>query len=138
MKVLLKTLLILTLAMASNLINAAEQSAKTVRGAVTVDAVAAKNLFDEEVLFIDIRKNKDWEAGRIPGAEHLELKKVFSEESLAEIAESKNEKMVFYCNGGSCLRSEKASALAVKWGYKKVYYFRDGYPAWQAHNYPTE
>ena len=137
MKVLLKTLLLLALTVASNLINAADVSKENVAGAVTVDAEKDKKLFDEEVLFINVRKDKDWEAGRIPGAEHLELKKVYNEEALAELA-GKYDKIVLYCNGGSCLRSEKASALAVKWGYKKVHYFRAGYPAWKANNYPTE
>jgi rhodanese-related sulfurtransferase len=46
--------------------------------------------------------------------------------------------VVFYCNGHACHRSSKASKLAVGWGWKKVYYYRDGFPAWKAANNPIE
>jgi len=108
-----------------------------VEGATTVDAVKAKALFDKGVIFVDTRKNKDWEAGRIPDAIHIELKKKFNETSLsAEV--KKTEEVVFYCNGESCMRSSKATAKAVSWGFTKVYYFRDGFPAWKAASYPAE
>ena len=108
-----------------------------VEGATTVDAVKAKALFDKGVIFVDTRKDKDWEAGRIPDAIHIELKKKFNETSLsAEV--KKTEEVVFYCNGESCMRSSKATAKAVSWGFTKVYYFRDGFPAWKAASYPAE
>lgn len=112
-------------------------SPKTVEGATTVDAATAKSLFDKEVAFVDVRKNSDWEAGRIPGAIHLELKKVLSDESLGEEV-AKDEPVVFYCNGEKCMRSSEASKAAVSWGYSKVYYFRDGFPAWKAAGYSIE
>ena len=116
---------------------ASEVSPMEVEGALTVDAHKAKALFDEGLLFVDTRKDSDWEAGRIPDAEHLELKSVFSEASLLEIA-SKDQPLVFYCNGEHCMRSSKACAKAVSWGFKNVYYFRDGFPAWKAAGYPVE
>lgn len=116
---------------------AGEVSPMTVDGATTVSASEAKALFDSGVLFVDVRSEKDWNAGRIPGAVHIELKKVFTEESLS--AESaKDEKLVLYCNGESCMRSSKASANAVQWGFTNVHYFRDGFPAWKSAGYPVE
>ncbi|MCG8672870.1 MAG: rhodanese-like domain-containing protein [Pseudomonadales bacterium] len=114
-----------------------EVSPTTVKGATTINASKAKALFDQEVAFVDVRKNSDWEAGRIPSAIHLELKKVYTADSLAEEVE-KNEAVVLYCNGPKCMRSSKASAKAVEWGFSKVYYFRDGFPAWKAAGYPVE
>lgn len=114
-----------------------EVSPMSIDGATTVDAVQAKALFDEGVAFIDVRKDKDWEAGRIPDAIHIELKKIYTEASLSE-AVKKDEKIVLYCNGASCMRSSKASTQAVGWGFSKVYYFRDGFPAWKSASYPTE
>ena len=116
----------------------ADVSPMAVDGATTVSAEQAKTLFDSEVLFVDVRKDSDWDAGRIPGAVHLDNKKgVFSEASLsAEIA--KDEKVVIYCNGEQCPRSAKGSKDAVAWGFKQVYYFRDGFPAWKASGYPVE
>lgn len=108
-----------------------------ITGAKTVSASEAKALFDEGVIFIDVRKDSDWEAGRIPDAVHIELKKVYSPDTLgAEVP--KGEKVVFYCNGEKCKRSSKASAKAVEWGYTNVYYFRDGFPAWKAAGYSVE
>jgi rhodanese-related sulfurtransferase len=112
-------------------------SPEAVTGATTINTTEAKVLFDQGVIFLDVRSNRDWEAGRIPGAKHLELKKVYTQESLAEIASPKD-KLVIYCNSTGCMRSSKASAKAVEWGYKKVYYYRLGYPDWQSHGYAIE
>ena len=112
-------------------------SPETVPGAETIDTVKAKQLFDRGVTFIDVRSNRDWDAGRIPGAIHLELKKVFSQESLAQYVSS-NEPVVIYCNSVGCLRSSKASAKAVAYGYTRVFYYRRGYPDWKSQDYAIE
>lgn len=119
-------------------LQAAEKvSPEAVAGATTVDASKAKALFDDGVAFLDVRKDKDWDAGRVPDAIHIELKAKLSESSMgAEV--KKDESVVVYCNGTSCLRSSKAAAMAVSWGYTKVYYFRNGFPAWKAAGYPVE
>ena len=116
---------------------AAEQSPETVPGATTVDAAAALELFEAGVVFVDVRKGSDFEAGRMPGAVHLDLASNFTEESLGAVV-AKTDPVVFYCNGHSCLRSSEASMLAVGWGYTEVYYLRDGYPAWEAEGFPIE
>lgn len=121
----------------SNLVFAADESPLTVAGATTVDAAQAKALFDKGALFVDVRSDKDWAAGRIPDATHLELKKVFTEESLGKVAK-KDGPVVLYCNGASCLRSSQAAEKAVAWGYTNVSYYRLGYPDWKAAGYPTE
>ncbi|HEY5682740.1 MAG TPA: rhodanese-like domain-containing protein [Sulfuricaulis sp.] len=109
----------------------------TVDGAVTVDAAQAKAHYDKGVVFLDVRSDKDWAAGRIKGAKHLELKKKYNEDSLSKLVK-KDEGVVIYCNGSPCPRSSQASAKAVGWGYTKVYYFRDGVPAWKTAGFPTE
>jgi len=112
-------------------------SPENVSGVTTVDTEHAKKLFDQGVIFLDVRSNRDWEAGRIPGSKHLELKKVYNQETLAEIA-SPSDKLVIYCNSTGCMRSSKASKKAVEWGYKNVYYYRKGFPAWQSNGYAVE
>lgn len=116
---------------------AGDVSPETIDGAATVDTAAARSLFDNEVAFVDTRKDSDFEAGRIPGAIHIELKKKFSEASLAAEV-GKDEPVVFYCNGHSCLRSSQATKLAVGWGFSKVSYYRDGFPAWKSAGNPVE
>lgn len=119
---------------ASELVKATPES---VDGATTVDAKAAKALFDDEAAFIDLRKENMWNSGRIPGAIWLDFKQGFSQDTLtAEVG--KNEKVVFYCSGIRCPRSSKAAGKAVAWGYSQVYYFRDGFPAWKKANFPVE
>lgn len=115
----------------------AKESPTTVAGAKTINAAEAKALFDKGALFVDVRSNKDWAAGRIPDAVHIELKKIFSEATLGKEAK-KAESVVFYCNGVSCMRSSKATAKAVGWGYTNSYYYRLGFPDWKAAGYPTE
>lgn len=128
------TLVALTLCMPAV---AGEVSPQSIDGAVTLDTVEAKAMFDREVAFVDVRKDSDWDAGRIPGAIHLDIKSKFSEESLAGEIE-KGESVVIYCNGASCMRSSDASAMAVGWGFTRVHYYRDGFPAWKAAGNPVE
>ncbi len=116
---------------------AKEDSPATIQGATTVDVQKAKSLFMQGVTFIDVRSYSDWEAGRIPLAIHIELKKELTPESLAAVV-GKNEPVVFYCNGLKCHRSAHATQKAVSWGYQKVYYFRTGYPSWRDALNPVE
>ncbi|WP_412554192.1 rhodanese-like domain-containing protein [Shimia sp. MIT1388] len=115
----------------------AATSPETVSGATTVSPEEAGQLFDEGVAFIDVRKPSDFDAGRIPGAVHLDVKSALTQDALAEVVAS-DAPVVFYCNGHSCLRSSKAAEMAVEWGFSKVYYFRDGYPAWESAGFPIE
>ncbi len=42
-----------------------ESTPLSVAGATTVDAAAAKDLFDNEAAFVDLRKENMWNTGRI-------------------------------------------------------------------------
>ena len=98
----------------------------------------SRALFDRGVPFIDVRGDRYYGAGHIPGAVHLRLATAaFSEPALAEVA-SKDQEVVIYCEGPRCTASSEACEMAVSWGWKKVYYFRDGYPGWKAAGYPLE
>jgi len=130
-------LMVLLLAFFVNTAMAASLSPENIDGATTVDAAKAKQLFDSGAAFVDTRRNSDWDAGRIPDAIHLELKSNYTEASLSGEV-SKGEPMVCYCNGLKCKRAAACSKKAVSWGFSKVYYFRDGFPAWKAAGYPVE
>lgn len=116
---------------------AAEMSPTSITGSTLVNSAEAKALFDSGAAFIDVRKDSDYEAGRVPGAIHLELKSIYSPETLADEVD-KDEEIVIYCNGHKCLRSGIAVEKAVKWGFSKVYYYRDGLPGWKAAGYAVE
>jgi rhodanese-related sulfurtransferase len=88
-------------------------------------------------MFIDTRPEVDWTTGHVSGAVLLELEEMFTEEALGKIID-RAEEAVIYCQGSRCLRSSKATEKAVLWGFEKIYYFRDGFPAWKAATYPIE
>lgn len=108
-----------------------------VAGAKTITPAEAKALFEKEVIFIDVRGEQDFDAGRIPGAVHLSLNGTLTEASLAREI-SKTDEVVFYCNGVKCKLSSQACANALSWGFTKVYYFREGMPGWTQAGYPVE
>ena len=43
-------------------------------------------LFEDEAAFIDLRKDPAWNAGRIPGAIHLDFKTAFSQVRVSQSA----------------------------------------------------
>jgi rhodanese-related sulfurtransferase len=137
MRLTIQTLTVTLLLLVSFSLFAAEEAPMTIDGATTVDVTKAKELFDQGAVFVDPRRTSEYDAGRIPDAISLELKSAFNQAALAEIVKP-DAPVVFYCNGPKCPRSAKCSEMAVSWGYKKVYYFRDGIPAWQAAGYPIE
>jgi rhodanese-related sulfurtransferase len=107
-----------------------------VAGATTVDAATAKALFDRGVPFVDVRGEGSWANGHIPHAVHLDLKGEFTEAALAQVG-GREEEVVIYCMGPRCLLSSEACEQAVAWGFRNVYYFREGFPAWKAAGYPV-
>ena len=115
----------------------AELAPMTIDGATTISVEEAATLFDEGVTFVDVRSASDFEGGRIPGAHLLDSELEFTQEALAAIV-GKDDQVVLYCNGIHCNRSHGACKQAVSWGYSNVYYFREGYPAWDAAGLPVE
>lgn len=116
---------------------AAEEAPLSVDGATTISIDEGATLFDEGVLFVDVRKASDWDAGRVPGSVNLYANEALTEDALMAEA-GKDEKVVFYCNGQKCGLSAKSCAKAVSWGYTQVYYLRDGFPGWEQAGLPVE
>jgi adenylate cyclase len=107
-----------------------------VAGTTTVDATTAKALLDRNVPFVDVRGEGSWADGHILGAVHLDLKEDFTEAALAQVV-GRDQEVVIYCMGPRCLLSSEACKQAAAWGFRKVYYFREGFPAWKAAGYPV-
>jgi rhodanese-related sulfurtransferase len=102
-----------------------------VKGATTIDVATANALFDQGVPFVDVRGPNRWAESHIPGAVSLPF---ISEAELSKIA-SKDQDVVIYGSGYGARPYPVAEA--VFWGYKKVYYFRDGFSGWDAAGYPV-
>jgi rhodanese-related sulfurtransferase len=115
-----------------------------VEGAAKIDVPTARSLYDRGVVFVDVRTERLWNEGRIPGAFHLPeawptdpAKARLRESTLMAIVD-KTDEVVFYCGGSDCYSSPFASAKALAWGYKNVFYFAEGFPGWNKAGYPVE
>ena len=108
-----------------------------VTGATTIDHKQAKTLHDRGVKFVDVRAAKDFASGHVPRAFNLDVATELSRDTLSRIV-GKNEEFALSCHGKNCPDSALASAKAVMWGFKRVYYFAEGFPRWQEAGYPVE
>ena len=112
------------------------EGAYDVEGAIEIDASTAKALSERGVVFVDVRSVGYYDEGHIPGAVHLDLETDLTAASLSEFV-GKDDEVVFYCFGESCYLSAHACAKALTWGFRKVYYFPGGFPAWKDAGYPV-
>ena len=126
---------------------AAEETPQSIAGGTMVDAVKAKEVLDKGGLAVDTRVAAEYAEKRIKGAinviykeTHPRTSKIVPEDSfdLSKLPADKNKALVFYCNGSPCWKGYKGADAAIKAGYKQVYWFRDGLPAWEAKKFPIE
>ena len=109
-----------------------------VPGATTIGTETARMLHNKGYPFVDVRNMKHFNDGHIPGAIHLAVhSEEFTAENLRKIAE-KDQLVVFYCNGITCMGSSIASEKAVQWGWKQVTYYRPGIPHWKEQGHVIE
>jgi len=110
------------------------RSPEHVEGAITTTVLDAKKLFDQGVVFVDVRNPRYYAKAHIPNAFHMDLKHDFNESKLDGVAK-KDQPIVIYCSGVKCSRSYRASAKALSWGFTKVHYFRGGIVEWKKSGY---
>lgn len=136
-----------SLAISSSQTFAEEETPNSIPGGAFVNADQAKSLFDKGAVFVDARVPAEYAEKHIKGAisvvykeTHKKVSKLDPKDSfdLTKLPADKNKVMVFYCNGSPCWRGYKGADAAIKAGYKKVSWFRDGLPAWEAKGFPTE
>ncbi|MFI8479387.1 rhodanese-like domain-containing protein [Pseudomonas sp. NPDC078700] len=114
----------------------AQDVPETVAGASTVNVLQARVLYEQGAMFVDVRPQREWSWGHISGATHLDIDKRFAELSTAGIP--RGAALVVYCDSDVSPRSAEAVRKAVSWGYEQVYFFRDGYFAWQLLDFPLD
>ena len=83
---------------------------------------------------VDVREDREWEAGRAAGAVHLG--KGVIERDIEKALPDLDAEIVLYCGGG--YRSALAADALVKMGYWNVYSMAGGWKAWLAAGLPTE
>ena len=118
--------------------HAAEQTPESIDGTTRVTAEEVIELVGnmDDLVIIDARKASDRSSGGwiedsigLPNTDT-------TPETLAKYAPDKNMPVLFLCNGVKCGRSVESSQNAVKWGYKKVYWFRGGMEEWENKGLP--
>lgn len=82
---------------------------------------------------IDVREDREWQAGHIAGAEHLG--KGIIERDIEEKVPRKDAELILYCGGG--YRSALAADALQKMGYTNVASMAGGWRAWNEAGYPT-
>ena len=110
----------------------------TITGGELIDAAGMKPMWwgsQANLLIVDSRIVPEFREGHIPGS----LNMPFAEMGAlrAKLPADKNHPLCFYCNGPKCWKSYDAALLAIQWGYGKVYWFRDGLPAWRKAHLPV-
>ena len=111
----------------------------------TAEEVAA--LLKKGATMYDTRTLEEYNTRRIQGAKFVPYIEKSRKElgydekidsfDMSKIEQDKNAHVIFACNGAECWKSYKAALLAVKAGYKNVYWFRGGFPEWSLAGLPT-
>ncbi len=101
--------------------------------------VGAKLKFDKKKsVFLDARKNEEYQAGHIPGAYNL-----FSEDldqdapKVLPLIPDKDQDIVCYCHGGDCDMALRDARFLMDQGYTHVEVYLGGWPEWSKVGYPT-
>lgn len=88
----------------------------------------------EEPVLVDVREDKEWEAGHAAGAVHIG--KGILERDIERLVPDKNTKLVLYCGGG--FRSALAADAATQMGYTNVISLDGGWRAYKESGLPIE
>jgi rhodanese-related sulfurtransferase len=115
---------------------------RALAGATLVDAPGVSQLLQAGgVQLIDTRNSEEFKAGHLPGAKLVPYIEKSAKDpdfnakedqfDLSQLPTDKTSLLVFSCNGPECWKSFKASHAAIKAGYTRVHWFRDGFPGWR-------
>jgi len=100
----------------------------------TVDAVKARLDTGEKFVLVDVREDREFEAGHLPGAVHMG-RGIIERDIEAKYPDLHTE-LVLYCGGG--FRSALAADNLQKMGYTNVISMDGGIRDWREKRYPLE
>lgn len=94
----------------------------------TISAEEMQSLLEaENVKLIDVRTEKEYKEGSIPGAQNIDFLSPTFQNDIKSL--DKNEPVIVYCNTGK--RSLRCAEELVKQGFVKIYDLEGGYSKWK-------
>ena len=114
----------------------AQEAPVEINGVITINTFQAKRLHDVGALFLDVRPYQQWQFGHVEYARSLGLRQGFRQLLEPETLD-KETPIVIYGNSTYHMRGAVGSYLAALWGYKRVFFLRDGYFSWLTMDYPV-
>jgi rhodanese-related sulfurtransferase len=109
--------------------------AEAKKNITSISVSDAKALFDKGgVTFLDVRTEKEFKSGHVPGA--INLSRGLIEFKIGSKIADKNAVVVVYCKTGG--RSALAAYTLVRMGYKNVKSMDGGWKAWAKAGHPVE
>ncbi|WLD09957.1 rhodanese-like domain-containing protein [Planctellipticum variicoloris] len=98
----------------------------------TVQDVKSRQEAGDTFVLLDVREDHEWQAGHLPGAEHLG--KGIIERDIEERFPDVDAELILYCGGG--FRSALAAETLQKMGYTNVISMDGGFRGWKDAGYP--
>jgi rhodanese-related sulfurtransferase len=105
--------------------------------AITIDSENLIELYQSvpDLKIVDSRHREDHSEGYIETSFNLPLAKTDCA-SLGKLAKSKDQAIVFYCNGNGTDASVAAIQIASECGFQRLFWFRGGFVEWEDKDYP--
>lgn len=100
----------------------------------TIQEVNKKFKEGQNLLFIDVREDHEWNISNIPNAIHLG--RGIIERDIAGLVQDKSTEIILYCGGG--FRSALSAYNLQKMGYTNVASMDGGIRGWKELNLPLE
>jgi len=108
--------------------------AVTARGYQEVDTSDVRRMMqNEDVLVVFPLSPIEFNNLHISGSVNIPMARL-----ARELPRDKSRKIIFYCLGVKCVASWRAAEKAIELGYRNVFAYREGLPAWVRAGYPTE
>jgi rhodanese-related sulfurtransferase len=89
---------------------------------------------DKKNVILDVRTEKEFKAGHIPGATNIDLNSPDFDEKVAKL--DKNKTYLVHCAGG--VRSARACKKLEGVGFKELYDLAPGFKGWEKAGKPVE
>ncbi len=126
----------------------ADETPSTVKGVEIIDSAKAKSLMDSGVKMYDVRVANEYAESHIKDTISIPYKNNSTNTvdfdgkldvwDISKLPADKAQPIIIQGNSPIGWRHYKASVLAVKAGYKKVYWLRNGIAEWKSKGLPME